>query len=72
MSRLKEKMKAIKHIITDDEYVIYTVTVKNYERVKGRSCCLISDNASDVFLQSIVEFTEKYRKEKIEGKQQCP
>lgn len=62
MSRIKEKLKAIWHIITDDEYAIYTVTVKNGKRVKGRSSCLISDNASDLFLETVVEFTDKYRK----------
>ena len=59
MLRIKEKLKAIWHIITDDEYAIYTVTVKNGVRVKGRSACLISDNASGLFLETIVEFTGK-------------
>ena len=62
MSRIKEKLKGIWHIITDDEYVIYTVTIKNGKRVKDRCSCLISDNASDLFLENVVVFIDKYRK----------
>ena len=57
MKRLKEKLKAIRHIITDDEYAVYTVTVKDGKRVKGRSCCFISDNASELFIDCVIEFT---------------
>lgn len=59
MKKLKEKLKAIYHIIMDDEYAVYTVTIKNGKRVKGKTCCLISDNASKIFLETIVEFTKK-------------
>lgn len=60
MKRFKEKIKAIYHIISDDEYAVFTVTVKNGVR---RSCaCLISDNASSIFLKCIIEFTTKYIK----------
>lgn len=62
MKRLKEKIKAIWHIITDSEYAVYTLTLKNGKRVNGRCACLISDNASTLFLKCIVEFTEKYQK----------
>lgn len=62
ISRIREKIKAIKHIITDDQYAIYTVTVKNGKSVKGKCVCLISDNASDLFLETVIEFTDKYRK----------
>lgn len=62
MKRLKEKLRAILHIITDDEYAVYTVTVKNGKRVRGKSCCFISDNASKIFLETIIEFTDNYSK----------
>ena len=58
MSRIKEKLKAILHIVVDNEYAVYTVTVKN--GVRKTSSCLISDNASNVFLYSIVDFTRRY------------
>ena len=58
----KEKLKAIYHIIKDKEYAVYTVTVTNGERVS--SACLISDNASNVFIQSIIKFTSDYFKNK--------
>lgn len=60
MSRIKEKLKAIWHVITDDEYAIYTFTVKNGVRVKGRSACLISDNSTPLFLETVIKFTQKY------------
>lgn len=62
INRIKEKIKAIMHIITDDEYAIYTVTVKNGKWIKGNGHCIISDNASDLFLETILTFTDKYRK----------
>lgn len=62
MKRLKEKLKAIRHIITDDEYAVYTITIKNGKIVRNRICCLISDNASNFFIECIVKFTQKYKK----------
>ncbi|WP_321331854.1 hypothetical protein [uncultured Bacteroides sp.] len=64
MKRVIEKIKAIWHIITDDEYATYTITIKNGKRVEGRSSCFISDNASTMFLDTIVEFTSKYIRNK--------
>ena len=62
MKTFKEKLKSIYHIIKDKEYAVYTVTVANGERVS--SACLISDNASKVFIQSIIKFTSDYFKNK--------
>lgn len=56
----KEKVKAIWHILTDDEYAIYTVTIKDDKIIKGRNCNIISDNASDFFLKTICKFNNKY------------
>lgn len=60
MKRIKEKIKAIWYVITDSEYAVFTVTVKN--NVRTRSACLISDNSSSVFLKSIIKFTSEYSK----------
>ena len=62
MKRLKEKIKAIWHIITDDEYAVYTITVKDGKQVRGKSCCFISDNSSELFIDCIIKFTENYKK----------
>lgn len=59
MKTFKEKAKAIWHIITDSEYAVYTVTIKDGKRVESRACCIISDNASETFLSSIARFTNK-------------
>ena len=66
MKEIREKAKAIWHIITDKEYAIYTVTTKDNKRV--RTCCIISDNASKTFLKCIVEFTQKYNPKNKSGK----
>lgn len=53
MKTLKEKLKAIYHIIFDKEYIVFTVTVMDK---KLKSCAaLISDNASNVFLETAIE-----------------
>lgn len=57
MVTLKEKLKAIYHIIFDKEYIVFTVTVKN-QRLKGR-CALISDNASNIFLETAIEVLKR-------------
>ena len=61
MKRLKEKLKAIWHIIADDEYAVYTITVKDGKVVRNRICCISSDNASKLFIDCIIKFSEKYK-----------
>ena len=61
---LKEKFLSILHILLDHECAVYTVTVKDGKRVNGRSYCAISDNASDVFLSSIIKYTAKVKRNK--------
>lgn len=61
-STFKEKLKAIYHIIKDKEYAVYTVTV--IDGIRTSYLCLISDNASKVFIQSIIKFTSDYFKKK--------
>lgn len=53
MKRLKEKLKAIYHIILDREYIVFTVTVKDNERKS--LCALISDNASKIFIDTTIQ-----------------
>lgn len=65
MNRLKEKAKAIWHILKGGQYAVYVI---NDEYVvggnnKGKICCVISDNASDLFLETIVDYTDKVRTE---------
>lgn len=61
MNRIKEKAKAIWHIIKGGQYAVYVVNngYKVGGNNKGKICCVISDNASDVFLESIVDYTDK-------------
>lgn len=47
----------------DDEYAVYTITIKNGKIVRNKICCIISDNASEIFIECIVKFTQKYKKE---------
>lgn len=53
-----EKLKIIWHLFRDEEYAFYSATVKDGKRVKGRTSCYISDNATDIFLNSVSEFSE--------------
>jgi hypothetical protein len=55
-----EKLKIIYHLFTNNEYATFTVTMKDGEKTK--SSCYISQNASDIFLSTIVDFTDNYRK----------
>lgn len=50
---LKERLKAIYHIIFDKEYIVFTVTMKN-QKIKS-ICALTSDNASDIFIETAIE-----------------
>lgn len=59
MNRIKEKLKAIWHIIADKEYAVFTVTIKNGKRVRGRACCIISDNASKPFINSLKTYVNE-------------
>lgn len=53
MKRFKEKIKAIWHIITDSEYIIFTATIKNNKLQSG--CALISDNVSNITIDCSIE-----------------
>lgn len=67
MKRLKEKAKAIWHIIIGGQYAVYVINTKyaNKETTPKKAVCLISDNASDVFLETIVDFTDSYRTDRL-------
>lgn len=63
MKRLKEKVKAIWHILKGGQYAVFVINngYVNSKMTPNKSACLISDNASDFFLESIIEFTKHYR-----------
>lgn len=59
-----ERLKAVYHIFKDKEYAIYTISVKNNngEPKRESACCIISESASDMFLDAIIEFTKQIKK----------
>lgn len=59
MKRIKEKCKAIKHILMAGQYAVFVINDGYTLGCKGKAACLISDNASELFLESIVKFTQK-------------
>lgn len=59
MKQIKEKYKAIKHILMGGQYAVYVINDGYTPGCKGKAACLISDNASELFLRTIVEFTQK-------------
>lgn len=67
MKRLKDKTKAIWHIIRGGQYAVYVINngYVNKETTPKKAACLISGNASDVFLETIVEFTDRYRTDRL-------
>lgn len=67
MKRLKEKTKAIWHILKGGQYAVYVINngYMNKETTPQKAACLISDNASDLFLEAIVAFTDKYRTDRL-------
>ena len=73
MKHIKEffwKLKAIYHIFHDGEYAVYSITVKTKkEIVKYRhGSCITSDNISHVFLDTIIDYSERLKKESELGK----
>ena len=67
MKRLKEKSKAIWHILKGGQYAVYVIDngYVNKETTPQKAVFLISDNASDIFLETIVEFTDRYRTDRL-------
>lgn len=67
MKRLKEKMKAIFHILIGGQYAVFVINKGRVDSktTPNKAACLISDNSSNFFLESIVEFTENYRLDKF-------
>lgn len=51
MKRFKEKIKAIWYIIKGGQYAVYVINdgYKVGVKKQKKSCCIISDTASDVF-----------------------
>lgn len=67
MKRFKEKAKAIWAILKGGQYAVFVINngYVNKEDTPNKAACLISDDASDMFLESIVNFTDKYRTERM-------
>lgn len=62
MKRIKEKIKAIWYIIKGGQYAVYVLN-HGYVSSKvtpNKAACLISDNASKLFVETIIEFNKKY------------
>lgn len=70
MERIKEKVKAIWYILKGGQYAVYVINngYVNKETTPKKAACLISDNASDMFLETIVEFTDRYRTDRLSEK----
>ena len=70
MERIKEKAKAIWYILKGGQYAVYVINngYVNKETTPKKAACLISDNASDMFLDTIVEFTDRYRTDRLSEK----
>lgn len=70
MERIKEKAKAIWYILKGGQYAVYVINngYVNKETTPQKAACLISDNASDMFLETIVEFTDRYRTDRLSEK----
>lgn len=66
MKRFKEKVKAIRHILKGGQYAVFVVNngYVDFDTTPNKAACLISDNAEEYFLESIIEFTENYLNEK--------
>lgn len=67
MKRLKEKAEAIWYILKGGQYAVFVINngYVNKKITPKKTACLISDNASDIFLESIVNFTDRYRTDKL-------
>lgn len=67
MKRLKEKAKAIWAILKGGQYAVFVINngYVNKDITPNKAACLISDNASDMFLECIVDFTDKYRTDRL-------
>lgn len=67
MKRFKEKTKAIWAILKGGQYAVFVMNTGyvSKEKTPYKAACLISDNASDVFLESIVDFTDRYRTDRL-------
>lgn len=63
MKRLKEKVKAIWYILKGGQYAVFVINngYVNSKKTYNKAACLISDDASDFFLESIIEFAKRYR-----------
>lgn len=57
-----ERIKVAWYAFTRKEYAFFSIQRHEIGNNGGR--CIISDNATRLFLETIIKFTEKYIKEK--------
>lgn len=62
IKRFKEQLIAIWAIMKGGQYAVFVVDngYVNSKTTPNKAVCIISDNASDLFLASIAVFTENY------------
>lgn len=61
MRNTLEKLLAIYHIIRGGQYAVYVISNKFAKTCEGRCCCVVSDNAEYVFLDTVIEATERIK-----------
>lgn len=62
MKKTLEKLLAIYHIIRGGQYAVYVISNKFAKTCEGRCCCVISDSAEYMFLETVIEATDEYRR----------
>lgn len=60
MKKTLEKLLAIYHIIRGGQYAVYVISNKFAKTCEGRCCCIISDSAEYMFLETVIEATDEY------------
>lgn len=66
LKRIKEKLKSIWYIIKGGQYAVYVINdgYRSAIETPKKSACLVSDNASSLFLDSIVRFTNTLKSDR--------
>lgn len=62
IKQMIERIKVAWYALTKKEYAFFSIQRHEIGNSGGR--CIISDNATRLFLETIIKFTEKYIKEK--------
>ena len=67
MGTLKERLKAIWFLLKGGQYAVYVMNkgYKSEKETPNKCCCYISDNATGLFLDTVIKFTIKVRKGEV-------